>query len=425
MADTLTGLLQRDEVLQRLSTAPTGARLEVLYVDVDAFKSVNDRFGHLAGDQLLVQVGDRMGDVLAGLQPHALARIGGDEFVAAVVDSSVPVSAVGCEQATAVGPPAAARRMAERLREPYLLDGTSVRCSASVGSAHAVAPVDGLAVLRQADLAMYEAKRRGGGRACCFSPLLVENAIQRSRTSRRVVAAIDEGRLSILFQPVVSLATGDPEWAEGLLRMPDPSLASFGTAELLRMAADAGRDVAASVWVIDRAIDHAATAASSGPVSISINIPARHLVERVVQECLARAADCAPAVAIEVTQAHEMAESDLAATLACLGRVRDQGNRLFLDGVGTKDAPLEVWSAFSWDGIKVPRPVVAAGATARGRALLAALAGMASSCGQQTVAVGVQTAAEVTMLSDLGVGYAQGHFFGSAADSTDLTAAHA
>lgn len=418
MTDPLTGLLSREELLVALTRAVRSGRRGALvaYVDLDGLKRVNDGVGHHAGDQVLVAAAERL---RARLGPSPIARLGGDEFVALVLtgDDQAPEDDQAPGAAGTGDRWATVQDLVADLSLPYDVGGLDIACAASVGVARAPVGGDPLRALHEADLAMYEAKSRGGGQACAFVEPLRIRAERRAELVRRVMDAVDDRRLQLLYQPVMGMVGGEVAGAEGLVRFEDGWAASHDPADLLGLARACGRDLVVTEWVLRRAIADAPALAGHG-VRVAVNVPCAHLGEARLAPLLATAGPAG--VDMEITDGEET--MDVAGLRAALEPARAGGCRVYLDQIGSRRAPLELWRDLELDGMKLGRDLVGEVGTVRGDALIAGMVTMAAAAGQDLVAVGVETSEQSVALQRLGVRRMQGHLFGPPVTPAELVA---
>lgn len=417
--DQLTGLADRELLFGRLSAAleraapastgddgrtpPSAAdAVAVTYVDLDSFKPVNDRYGHHAGDAVIVAVADvlrsavRPGDVVA--------RVGGDEFAVLTVLTGAGDGAV--EIATA-----AARRLSAAIGD--LAAGGEVPVRASTGVGVAVAGdqrVDPDALFRLADAAMYTAKRRGDGQ--------VEVVRHCPERQRDVASALHQEQLRLHYQPVVALPGGVAVGMEALVRWEHPRDGLLAPGAFLDAAEREGAMEALDAWVLDRVCADVAAADRSGtpmPGRVNVNVSRQTLrggaLLEVVTAALARHAVPGRRLTLEVSEAATVAEVATAAD--ALRRLRAQGLAVVLDDAGAGHTSLSHLTTLELDGFKLDRSLVVAAATSpASAALVRVLADLGRALGLPVTAEGVETEEQADLLAALDVPLAQGYLFG-------------
>jgi len=404
--DPLTGLtnraLLRERVDQALATVP---RVALLLLDLDRFKEVNDTLGHQAGDLLLQRIGPRLRDVVH--DGDTVARLGGDEF------------ALLLPGADAEGAVRVARVLLGALADPFDLEGHRVDIGASVGIAlypdHGADPTT---LLRQADVAMYTAKRARTGHA-------VYAAAQDRHTPHRLALmgelrdALAADALALHYQPLVALASGQMIGVEALLRWPHPERGLVPPDEFIPLAEHTGLIGAVTAWVLERALGQVAAWAAAGLVTgVAVNLSAHTLHEPGVYDLVAEALRrhrVAPArLTLEVTESALMLDPDRAR--AVLGRLRALGVRVSIDDFGTGYSSLGYLKDLPADEVKIDRGFVL-GMGAEGHtsaltnaALVQSIVAMAHALGLGVVAEGVETAAVERRLVALRCDTAQGYY---------------
>ena len=408
--DPLTGLPNRALLMDRLEHALVRSRrrnavLGLLLLDLDRFKVVNDSLGHQAGDELLVQVGERMA---AALDPgDTLARFGGDEFTVLVEDVARPVAVT-----------ALARRLLAALQKPFTLAGRPVHIGASIGvvlsNAGHTQPAD---LLRQADIALYEAKGAGRGRAVRFAAHMnhVAKRLDMESSLRR---AIEQGELGISYQPLVELATGTMVGVEALARWEHPALGTIDPVEFIPIAEEMGLIVELWHWLMGETGRHArawqALRPDGPPLLLSVNISASHFQQpdlaRQVARVLSRNGLEPELLRLEVTEYALMQDAER--TLGTLRALKNLGVRLALDDFGTGYSSLSYLRRFPVDALKVDRsftrdlatdPVTAA--------IVGAVCAMGHALGMTVIVEGVEDAAQLAALRRLAADQAQGYYF--------------
>jgi diguanylate cyclase (GGDEF)-like protein len=391
--DTLTGLPNRRRLAQWLDEAQNGAPLAAMILDVDHFKRVNDRLGHEAGDKLLKVIGERMGAACEAMAARA-ARLGGDEFCV-LFRAETPERGVQAAQAWLNLIGGAVQLGVERC-EPTFSAGLawSVDFSASE-------------LLRQADVAMYQAKTLGRSRLCPYEAGMGMDAPKRER-EQRVAQGVASGELVPMFQPIVRAGHQGACVGFEILarwRKPDGSLAL--AADFLPMAQDGGASRSIDAWVASRAMR--ASQDIQARVQMRINLDARQARDPGFAAELAAAWRGAPQGAFAVEVLESAALPDLEAAKAFALAVGALGQEVSLDGFGSGQASLGLLSRLPLSSIKVPAELCRAPEGSAERLLGQAAAHVAALRGLPCVAFGVETEQEAALASSWGMAQLQGN----------------
>jgi diguanylate cyclase (GGDEF)-like protein len=421
--DMLTNLPNRVLLLDRLQQAiQRRERLPdqhyaVLFLDFDRFKIVNDSLGHEAGDQLLVQIADRLrgqvrpADSVSRMPESQVAmRLGGDEFVI-LLEGMVG----GRECAMAV-----ARRLLDALAAPYQIGESQIVSTASIGVV--IDEGDYLRaedVLRDADTAMYEAKAAGRGRAVLFDATMRDKVRRRLSMESELRLAIEAGQLTLHYQPIICLDSGRLVGVEALVRWCHPERGMVSPGEFIPVADDSGLIIPLGDWVLGEACRQLGvwqrTLGTDRIPSVNVNLSARQFVIADFAERVVRAAGDGgiepSSVHLEITESAVM--QDVAAATRLLHDLKSQGFKVALDDFGTGYSSLACLHEFPLDVVKIDRSFVKN--MSRGRhytALVHAIVALARNLNLEVVAEGVETADLVPPLQYLGCQYAQGYFFG-------------
>jgi diguanylate cyclase (GGDEF)-like protein len=419
--DPLTGLPNRvlltDHLHEALGQVRGGDTVALLFVDLDGFKLVNDTLGHSTGDQLPSQVGERLNDAVD--TGDMVARFGGDKFV---VVRARPDAAAGAE--------AAARRVLERLSQPFGVGGVEHHLSASVGVAVAQ-PGDGTSpddLVRNADTAMYRAKAEGRGRCVAYHAGMRDQVLARVDIERGLRQAIETDRLHLAYQPIVELASGRLVGAEALLRWTRPDHGLVLPGDFLAVADEAGLTPALGEWVVERALDDLATFASSRPVPegfrLWVNAFPHQTADRTLPGRLAagltRRGLPAALLGVEII---EEALADLGETIAVLTDLRYMGVAATLDDFGAGHSNLAWLQDLPITALKMDRRFVneldlAVGG--KGALIVQGLIALGKALGLVLLGEGVERPAQAELLRSLGCDWAQGYHFGRPADAAHL-----
>jgi len=420
--DPLTRLVNRPrlvELVDQLLARPSrSGHVELLFLDLDSFKLVNDTWGHEAGDRLLRRAAARL-NALAGPQ-DLVARIGGDEFV--LVRWVPPGGATGSDLAAQV---------VAAFRDPLDEDGGLIT-SVSIGLARSTAPgvpgrVTAESLLRDADTAMYRAKAAGRNRCMVFDPSMHDSVRQRVEIELALRYALDRRELELHYQPIVSLQTGEVVGAEALLRWAPPRLGMVPPLDFVGVAEETGLIVEIGEWVVSEALRQIARwrARPDGGTRglwVSVNVSARQLrdpglVDHVREE-LERHGVPPELLVLEITETAMMADEAVAADL--LHRLRALGVTLAVDDFGTGYSSLGHLRRFPVTKVKVDREFVAGIEEDRDDAeIVRAVVAMALAMRLEVVAEGVETEGQRRLLRELGVQLGQGWHFGRPAPAED------
>jgi diguanylate cyclase (GGDEF)-like protein len=401
--DSLTGLPNREHFLERLSgSLGSEGQVAVLLVDLDDFKVVNDSLGHGAGDRLLSGVAERLCRVLR--PGDVIARFGGDEFTVLLPGITSEDYALGV-----------ARRLAEALREPLVLDGERRYVSASVGvSFSAPSEHDPHALLRDADAAMYRAKEMGKSRCEVFDDSMRESAMERLELESGLRHALDDGELRLVYQPLVTLDDGRLSGVEALLRWDHPIFGVVAPLRFISLAERNGLIIPIGAWVLGEACRQLAEWGDAA-LSVSVNVSARQLgstdLVDVVRASLEDSGIEPGRLCLEITETAMMA--DPAAMGETLSALKALGVRLAVDDFGVGHASLrQLRALLPVDTLKIDKSFVD-GITddADDAAIVEGVVRLAHSLGLQAVAEGVETAEQVAMLRSFSCQTGQGYHF--------------
>jgi diguanylate cyclase (GGDEF)-like protein len=426
-ADPLTGLPNRVQFIDKVETllAQQGVEFALLFIDVDRFKGVNDSFGHLAGDELLIGIARRLEqslratDTVAGPDIRStVARLGGDEFTILLEGIS------SAEQALAV-----ADRLLATLAQPFDMQGRDVFTSVSIGVALSGGQYQSAEeLIRDADTAMYEAKARGAGRCEVFDASMLAATERRRQIASDLRHALDRQELHVYYQPIVSMADDRLTGFEALVRWHHPERGVILPAEFIGVAERTGLIVPIGLWVLREACRQmrawdAEYSASAG-VSISVNLSARqcvepHLVAQIAD--ILRETGLAPGrLKLEITESAVLADSDVVEQ--ALGDLRGLGVHLGLDDFGTGYSALAYLQRFAFNTIKIDRAFVSRIHEGGNAEIIRAIISMAQGLSMDVTAEGVETAAQLSALKDLSCGAVQGFYFSKPLTATDAAA---
>ena len=422
VTDELTGLGNRRQLTTMLdayfedladpSTPPRG--MAFLFVDLDHFKEINDSFGHSAGDELLKQLGPRLTSSLRSTD--VLVRIGGDELGALLIDSD-PSYAAGL-----------ARRLTALLEQPFILNGVSVRISASIGIAGAPADAtDSIGLMRCADVAMYRAKLTHQSYEV-YTPS-IDDGGNRLALVEELRAAVEGERLVLHYQPQLDLRNGETVAAEALVRWPHPRLGLIPPIEFLPLAEEAGLMGPLTRLVLDQALSQCAVWRAAGSrIAMSVNVSSSNLLDPgfidVVRTALRRHRVAASALILEITETTII--RDFAACHSVIEELRGLGVGVSIDDFGSGFTSLAYLGSLPITELKLDRTFIS-GLSASGREqdmkLVRATIDLGHALGLLVVAEGIETLATLELLALLGCDRAQGYFTGRPVPALEFEAA--
>lgn len=411
--DALTKLPNRALFMDRLNQALTHAarrreNVALLFLDIDRFKVVNDSLGHEAGDLLLIAVAERVRSCLrAG---DTAARLGGDEFtilLEGIADES---------EATVV-----AERVASLFGPAIDLGGRSVFVTASIGIALAkpghVGPAD---LLREADIAMYQAKAKGKASHAVFDAKMGSAALDRLELETNLRHAIEHGEFILHYQPELDLDTGRIVALEALVRWQHPERGLVPPAEFIPIAEETGLILPLGRWVLAEAARQGRIWYDRDPddhPTISVNLSAKQFQHSTIVEDVARILtetglppEC---LTLEITETAVMEDAE--SNQATLQRFKDLGVRLAIDDFGSGYSSLGYLKRFPVDMLKIDRAFInGLGRDPEDTAIVEAVTGLASMLGMQVTAEGVETADQASRVRNLGCALGQGFYFARA-----------
>jgi diguanylate cyclase (GGDEF)-like protein/PAS domain S-box-containing protein len=414
--DTLTQLPNRLHLTEALGEALRYAsqwrtRCALLMVDLDRFKAVNDSLGHMTGDKLLAQVSARLQSLMG--ENQLCGRLGGDEFAIVLRDASQP----GIIRDLA-------RRVIERLSEPYQVDHHTLYVGASVGSAEG--PRDGRSVeemMRNADLALYRAKDMGGGEHCRFEPVLHASAEERRSLEASLRKALGRDEMVLHYQPVVDARSEGVVSFEALVRWNSAEHGFVSPGKFIPLAEDTRLIVPIGQWVMRKACEEARNWPEH--VKVNVNVSPEQLLEpgfhdEVVQ-ALAATGLRPERLEVEVTESIFLRDASVARN--ALEQVMALGCSVALDDFGTGYSSLGYLRKLRFSTIKVDRTFVqgAAQGSAESLAIINAVVAMAKSLKMTTTAEGVETAEEAELIRNLGCDKIQGFYFGRPMTAEDAS----
>jgi diguanylate cyclase (GGDEF)-like protein/PAS domain S-box-containing protein len=404
--DALTHLPNRvlfnDRLSQALAMAErSGNKVALLYVDLDGFKQVNDGLGHPAGDLLLTEVARRVSSELR--ETDTAGRLGGDEFAVVQPFADQPQGAA-----------ALARRLVDRLGEPFDLGGDQVLVGASVGVA--LYPDDARSadvLLKHADLALFRAKQEGRGTFCCFEPEMDQRLQRRRLLEHELRVAVERGQMEVHYQRLCETGSLSVTGHEALLRWNHPTRGAIPPAEFIPLAEETGLIIPLGRWVLEQAC----TAAASWPphCTVSVNISPAQFVQQdlvaMVGEILRTSGLAPERLELEVTEGILISNTERA--LQVLNGFKALGARITLDDFGTGYSSLGYLRRFPFDAIKIDRSFVHGLCSDREAGMIVhSILALCRSLDLHVTAEGVETAEQLEALSRYGCDTVQGFLLG-------------
>jgi diguanylate cyclase (GGDEF)-like protein len=404
--DPLTKLANRSLMQDRVAQAllrreRSNDGVSLIMLDVDDFKLVNDTLGHHAGDSLLVATAERLRACVR--REDTVARVGGDEFGVLVVGLGRPDTDAA----------QLSERILEAFRVPFTLGGREVPVTVSIGIAHAAEGAnDQDTVVRNADMALYAAKRQGKSRAEVFLPEMRTVVMERMELKADLKHAVEGGELALLYQPIVDLRTGRVTGLEALLRWAHPRRGMLSPSQFVSIAEETGDILPIGKWVVAEAcrrLNELRSAFGSLAPQMHVNVSARQLADSHVRELLevVRASGVDPRqIVFEITESALL--DDQQSSLERLHELRRLGSLVALDDFGTGYSSLSYLSRFPIDIVKLDRTFIADFENQMTVALTRGIIDLAHSLGLTTTAEGIETDPQLRSLRTLGCDHGQG-----------------
>jgi diguanylate cyclase (GGDEF)-like protein/PAS domain S-box-containing protein len=417
--DALTQLanraLFRERVGEALEQRGEDDDVTVLFLDLDGFKEVNDSLGHLAGDQLLVRVADRLTASIR--EGDMVARFGGDEFAVLIR------SALGTGEAELV-----AQRIVDALHEPFRIDSRDLHVRGSIGLASYAALAGGDAgddaraddaeqLMRNADLAMYKAKGAGGSSFASYDPQMLAGLVERLELEADLRLALDRDELKVHYQPTIDMADSRVIGFEALVRWQHPVRGLINPLDFIPIAEATGLIVPLGRWVLEEACRQAmewAKRDGQRPVKMAVNVSVRQFdrsdLPTMVREVLTATGMPADQLCLEMTESVLMTDTE--ENLAQLVRLKALGVTLAIDDFGTGYSSLAYLRRFPVDTLKIDRSFVERlGEQSDDTALANTIVQLGQSLGMSTVAEGIEEYGQLAALRAMGCTFAQGFYF--------------
>ncbi|XGV86555.1 MAG: EAL domain-containing protein [Limnothrix sp. BL-A-16] len=422
--DVLTGLWNRSWFLERLVEAVSRGRRDpqfrfvLLFLDIDGFKRINNSLGYWVGDRLLMMLAGRLEKAIS--PDYVLARTGGDEFVVLVE------SAATSDEGQLAAAKAAAHRLQDVFRDPFVVDGRDVFLQASMGivcrpDSHGDSrPDQPYRILRDADAALHRAKQQRNGSFVIFDAALQSDTEQLLQLETDLRWAIERREFCLHYQPIVSLDSRSIVGFESLIRWQHPRHGLMMPASFIGLAEDRGAIVPIGNWVLQSACKQIAIWKTQMPevfpIWVNVNLSARQLVPELADliEVLMDAYDLEGyELRLEITETSLALDPN--ASRACLDRLRERRIKICLDDFGTGYCSLNYLREFPIDSIKIERSFIQAMLeNQRDAAIVRAVIGLANDLGLSVIAEGIETQPQIDHLRDLGCGFGQGYLFSRA-----------
>jgi PAS domain S-box-containing protein len=432
--DGLTNLPNRALFLDRLQHALTlskrhpNYKFAVLLIDVDEFKIVNDSLGHSAGDELLIQIAQRLRDSVRRVDTvsrprtadvpsrladdDTLARLGGDEFTILLDDIRDPIEAVRV-----------AERIQAELAPPFVIDQEEIVISASIGIASSASPhTQAEDLVRDADIAMYRAKRAGKARCEVSDTAMHENAVKRLRLETDLRRALDQGEFRVHYQPIVSLLTGKVAGFEALTRWQRPE-GLVPPMEFIGVAEETGLIIPMNRKLLREACEHLrswqAEFPSSPALTMSVNVTSREFAQAdlasEIGKCLDQTGVDPGCLQLEIVETIAMGDAEKSGYV--LAQLKALGVRLSIDDFGTGYSSLSRLRRIPVDTLKIDRAFISIMDTdPENREIVRAIILLAHNLGLKVVAEGTETEAHINLLKQFNCEMAQGYFYSRPAD---------
>ena len=413
--DSLTGLPNRAALRSAIEVATLdGDPFGVLLVDLNDFKQINDALGHAAGDEVLAELARRLEPVADGVR--LLARLGGDEFAVVMAGDQGACVDMG-------------RRVNDEIAREVTVSGYAIEVGSSVGVA--LYPAHGTDVgelLKHADLAMYDAKARGGG-VSVFGTDSSGKAIRQLAISSAFRHALQDQQLAVVFQPIVDVGTGALTGVEALTRWTHPDLGPVSPDEFIAVAEQTGLITELTHFVLDTTLRWQRLWAAAGlDLQVAVNLSPRSLLDAALPRLIRRhleTHDLPPGrLTLELTENSVI--SDPTRTLATLDRLSNLGVKLSVDDFGTGYSSLSYLRNLPLDCVKIDKSfVLPMDGDQRARDLVAGIVGLCDRLGFSVVAEGIETQDVLDDLRRMGCAFGQGYFLSRPMDGADLLDWHA
>lgn len=418
--DTVTGLLNRRSLYEGISQLEERKKFFIFFLDVDGFKSVNDSLGHDAGDQLLIEISNRIKGVLkeqvvkfpnyrvldADESEHGawgICRLGGDEFIA-IIDKT------GIEDVAEL-----ANQLIEQIRMPYTIKDVKVLISCSLGIS--CYPTDGLdrkLLIQYADIAMYRSKRAGGNHYQLFNALMMQESLSKLELSNHLRQALDNDELTLNYQPQMDCIEGKIIGVEALLRWNHPTMGPIPPSTFIPIAEETGLIISIGEWVLRKACEQMMLwqKAKLPAMTLAVNLSANQFLDgKLVEKVSAILEETgleAQYLEFEITENVAMKEDQI----ILLHELRNLGVSISVDDFGTQYSSLSYLKRLPVTKLKLDQSFVRGiQSDSKDREMIKAIIFVAKSFELEVIAEGVETLEEVNYLIDHGCSLIQGYYF--------------
>jgi len=406
--DALTGLPNRTQLDIRIKDLLSIARrhkqeFSIMFLDLDHFKDINDTLGHRIGDELLIHASHRLKTILR--EEDTLARFGGDEFI--ILLPNIDMNGVS----------QVAQKLLDTLKKPFDIDGNELSISVSIGIA--LYPNDGLdfdTLYKNADTAMYRAKKEGRNGFYFFTDEMQKNSIRHLELSNALRHALERNQFQLHYQPQFSTEKRTIIGAEALLRWHHPEFGNISPAEFVPMAEENGTILSIGEWVLRKAVKSAKEWMDQGmePIIMAVNLSAIQFRTRNLPDLVANILKETglPPEYLELELTEGVAMQDPQRAISMMNEIHSKGVRMSIDDFGTGYSSLSYLKKFNIYKLKIDQSFIRdINVDPEDKAIVAAIISMAKSLGFQTIAEGVETIGQLDYLHEQGCDEIQGYYF--------------